>query len=83
VAPFLVFDSSSGTLTSISTNPGFGGNCLALDPQGQVVAMGTGLQAGLISTYTLQSDGTLGSYNAKISTSAMPVFKNYLATEIR
>lgn len=59
---FLLFDSSTGKFTLPSPNMGSSagtfGCCLALDPQGNSLALGV---SSLLTIYSLQVDGTFGT----------------------
>jgi Lactonase, 7-bladed beta-propeller len=74
-ASFLLFDSSNGTFTAITTGPGAIADCLALDPQAQFIALGSDLE---ISTHSLQPDGTLGTFSTvNSSAGGTPVFMTF------
>ena len=70
-ASFVVFNGSTGTFTYQTSAPGVDAICLAVNPQGTLIATSAG-QGRYVSTYTLNPDGTLGLYNGIFSTSGAP-----------
>jgi len=64
---FLVFDGSTGAFTVVNRYTGTLARCLAVDPLGQRVAVGSGSE---LDTFDLNPDGTLTPYGATNPTAA-------------
>ena len=75
VASFVLFNGSNGAFTSLTSGPHTIAQCLAVDPQGKLVAMSNG--DGSLNTYTLNSDGTLGPFNGIFPTSRGPSYMTF------
>jgi hypothetical protein len=77
-ATFLVFSGSDGSFTKTSFPQGSPALCLAMDPQGLHVALGTGSSnSGGLYTYQLNGDGSLSEFSAQMSVNATPEYMTF------